>query len=88
MCYDNRRVTMKWWDQYSKKLRYFSSAKFDKHNNKFGKGWSSGSALINGKNISALTTLKDYLPDHLFIKYYIFEATLSFPPMGNPIGNV
>ena len=38
MGYTNSRATMKWWDPRTKKIKHFSSAKFDEHNNKFGKG--------------------------------------------------
>ena len=37
MGYTNRRATMKLWDPHTKKLKYYSHAKFDEHNNKFGK---------------------------------------------------
>ena len=43
MGYTNRRAMLKWWDPHTKKFRYFSSAKFDEHNNKFVKVWSPGS---------------------------------------------
>ena len=49
---------MKWWDPHTKNLKYFSSAKSDEHNNKFGKGWSPGSELIIGANNSTLPILK------------------------------
>ena len=58
MGYTNSRAKMKWWDPHIKKLKYFLSAKFDEHNNKFGKLWSPGSTLTTGTNISALTMLK------------------------------
>ena len=61
---------------------------FNEHNNKFGKGWSSGSELVLGTNTFALPTLKFDLPDHPFIKYDIFEVRVNFPPKGNPIGIV
>ena len=41
-----------------------------------------------GKNISTLPTLKTELLDHPFIKYYIFEVNVNFPPKGTPIGIV
>ena len=49
---------MKWCDPHTKKLKYCSSVKFYEHNNKFGKGWSPGSELMIGKNISNVPTLK------------------------------
>ena len=57
MDYINRTATMKWWDPHIKKLKYCSSAKFDKHNNKFCKGLLSGSTLMNVTNIHTLLTL-------------------------------
>ena len=61
MGYTNSIFTMKWWDPHTKRLKYCSSAKFDEHNNKFGRGWSPGSELMLGTNISILPTLKNYL---------------------------
>ena len=58
MGYTDITDTTKWWDPHTKKLKYFSSAKFDEYNNKFGKGWSRGSELMTGTNISSLKTLK------------------------------
>ena len=49
---------MKQWYQRNNKLKYWSYDKFDEHNNKFGKGWSPGSALITGTNISAFPMIK------------------------------
>ena len=49
---------MKWWDPHTKKLKYCSSTKVYEHNNKFCKGWSTGSKLMLGKNTSNLPTLK------------------------------
>ena len=37
MVYTNRRATMNWWDQHTKKLKYFSSAKFMKITINLGK---------------------------------------------------
>ena len=85
MGYTNSRAKMKWWDPHIKKLKYFLSAKFDEHNNKFGKLWSPGSTLTTGTNISALTMLKNDLLYHSFIKYDIFEETVNFPPRDTPI---
>ena len=58
MGYTNSRETMKWWDPHTKKLKYFSYAKFDEHNNRFRKGWYPSSALMTSTNVSALQTLK------------------------------
>ena len=48
------------------------SAKFDGHNNKFGKGWSPGSELMTGTNVFALPTLKVDLSYQPFTKDDIF----------------
>ena len=77
---------MKCWDPNTKKLKYFSSTKFDEHNNKFGKVWSPGSELMTGTNIYTLPTLKVDLSDNPFVKYDIFEAIVNFLPRGTPIG--
>ena len=58
MGYTKITDTIKWWDPHTKKLKYFLSAEFDEHNNKFGKGWSPGSELMTGTNISSLKKLK------------------------------
>ena len=58
MSYTNRTATMKWWDTKTKKLKYCSYAKSDEYYNKFDKGLSLGSELMNSKNVSLLTTLK------------------------------
>ena len=42
---------------HTKKPKYFSSSRFDDHNNKFGKQWSPVSELITGKNVSTLSIL-------------------------------
>ena len=49
MGYTNSRSAMKWWELHTEKLKYSSSAKFDEHNNKFGKGWSPGYEIMLGK---------------------------------------
>ena len=85
MGYDRTRETIKWWDLHTNKLKYCSSETFDEHHNKCGKGWSPGYEFLNGKNISALKTLKLYLSDHPFTKYDIFEAAVSFPSRVSPI---
>ena len=53
MDYTTSISTMELWDPQSNKLKYFLSSKFDEHNNKFGKGWSPVSTLMNGTNIYA-----------------------------------
>ena len=58
MVYTIITETIKLWDKHTNNLKYCSSVKFDEHNNKFGKVWSPGSALMNGKDISSLPTLK------------------------------
>ena len=58
MGYTNIRYKMEWWNPQTKRLKYCSSAKFDEHKNKFGKGWSPGSELMLGADISTLTKLK------------------------------
>ena len=88
MGYTNSRPTMKRWDLHNKKLEYCSSGIFDKHNNKFGKGWSPGSELMIGTNIYYLTALKNDLSEHPFIKYDTFEVNVTFPLRGTPIGIV
>ena len=72
MVYKNSRAKMKWWDSHTKKLKYCSSAKFDQHNNKFGKGWSPCFELILVKNTSTLTKLKIGLLYNPFVKDDIF----------------
>ena len=49
MGYTNIIAIMKWWYPHTKRLEYCSSAEFDEHNNKFGKGWSPYSELMLGK---------------------------------------
>ena len=79
---------MKWWDPHTKNIKYFSSAKYDEHKNKFGKGWSTGSELMLGKNNYTLQTLKIDLSDNPFIKDDIFEFNINYPPIITPIGIV
>ena len=88
MGYTNIRSKMKWWDPHTKKLKYGSSENFDEHKNKFGKGWSPGSELMLGTNISTLPTLKSDLSYNPFIKDYIFEGNVNFTPMGTPIDTI
>ena len=86
MGYTSIRATKKWREPHTKILKYCSSAKFDEYNNKFGKGWSPGSELMLGKNISTPPTLKIELSYHTLIKYDIFEGNITFPPRGTTIG--
>ena len=79
---------MKCRDPHTKNLKYCSYKKCYEHKNKFGKGWSTGSELMIGKNNSTLTTLKINLSDHPFIKYDVFEVNVNFPPRDTPIGIV
>ena len=58
MGYTNSRATVKWLDPHTKKLKYYSSAKFDKHNNNFCKGWSLGSNFLNDADTLGLPTIK------------------------------
>ena len=88
MAYKSSGATIKCWEPHTKILKYCSSAKFGEHNNRFGKGWSPGSELMLGTNISTPPKLKFYLSYHPFIKYGIFEANVHFPPRGTPIGIV
>ena len=76
---------MKWWDPHTRKIKYFSYAKFDKNNNKFGKGWYPGSNMLKVTDISDLPTVKIDLYYHPLIKDDIFEATVAFPKRGTPI---
>ena len=68
MGYNNRKATVKWWDPHTKKLKNCSFAKFDEHNNKFGKVWSPGSKLMTGTNVYTLPTLNIDISDHPFTK--------------------
>ena len=70
---------------HTKRLKYCSYEKIDKHSNNFGKGWSPGSELMLCTNTSTLPTLKIDLSDHPFIKYYIFEGNVNFPPESPPL---
>ena len=88
MGYIKSRDTMKWWDPYTNKIKYYSYIFFDEHSNKFGKGWSPGSKLLLGTNISTLPTLKIDLSDHPFTKNDIFEGNVNFTPMGTPIDTI
>ena len=54
MRYTNSKETMEWWYPHTKKLKYCLSTKFNEHKNEFGKGWSSGSASMNGTTIYSL----------------------------------
>ena len=88
MGYTNSRATTKWWDPHTNKLKYCSSAKFDEHNNNFGKGWSLSSELMKRTNTLTPPKLKHYLSDHPFIKHYKFEVAVNFPPRGTTVGTV
>ena len=46
MGYTKIRAAIKWWEPHTKKIKYVSYAKSDKHNNKFVKGWSPSSELM------------------------------------------
>ena len=69
---------MKFCYPHTNKIKYCSSAKFDEHKNKFAKGWSPGSELMIGTNITTLPKLKIDLSDHFFIKDDIFEVKYQF----------
>ena len=86
MGYTNIIDTIKWCYPHTKIFKYCPYAKFYEHKNKFGKGWSPGSELILGTNISILTTLKIDLTYHPFIKNYIFEGSVNFSPRVTSIG--
>ena len=85
MVYTMSIDTMKCWDQHTKKIKYFLSAKFDGHKNKYGIGWSLGSELMFGTHTSTLLKLKIDLSYNPFIKYNIFEVNISLPSRGTPI---
>ena len=44
--------------------------------------------MINVANTSSLVTLKIDIYGHQFIKNDIFKATVTFPPIGTPVGIV
>ena len=79
---------MKWWGPHTKKIKYCSSAKFDEHNNKFGKRWSKYSELMLITNNFTPPILKTDLSYHPFVKGDIFEVNVNLPPRGTPIGVV
>ena len=85
MGFTNSRATFKWRDPHTKNLKYCSSAKFGEHNNKFDKWCPPTFSLMNVENIYSPPMIKIDIFDHPFIKYDIFEATLNFPPKGNPV---
>ena len=58
MGYTNRREKMKWRDKNTKKLKYYSSAKFDEHNNKFSTGWFPDSNFLNVTYTPDIQTIK------------------------------
>ena len=78
MGYTDIIAIIKWWYPHTKRLKYCSSNFFHEHNNKFGRGWSPGSELMLGTNISILPTLKNYLSDQPFIKDDIVEGNANF----------
>ena len=80
MGYTNSWASIIWWDKHTKKLKYCSSENVDEYNKWFDKGCSPGSNFINGIDKSDLPTIKIDLSDHLFIKDYISDATVTFPP--------
>ena len=84
MGYTNSIDVIKSWDPNTKRLEYCSCAEFDEHDNKSGKVWSPDSELI----LDTLPTLKTILSYHPFIKYYIYEGNVNFPPEGTPISIV
>ena len=51
MGYTNTRATMKWWDPQTKKLKYFSSVKFDEYSNKVSSHIISPSQMIYLKSM-------------------------------------
>ena len=79
---------MKSWYPHTKKIKYCSSAKFDEHNNKFGKGCSPGFELMLGKNILTFPKLQIDLSYSPFIKDDIFEVKVNFPTRETCIGIV
>ena len=50
-----------------------------------GKVWSPGSELMIDTNTSSPPTLKIDISDNTFVKYYIFEVGVNFPPRGTPV---
>ena len=86
MGYTNSRAAMKCWDPHTKKLKYCSYTKFDKHYNKFVKLWLHDSELMTGKNNSTPTTLKTDHTYRIFIKDDIYEVNVNSPPKVTRIG--
>ena len=87
MVYTNRRAAMKWCCPHTKRLKYFSSAKFDEHNNKFGKGWSPGSELMLGTNTSTLPILKLTSQIIPLSKMIYLKALLTFHQEALPLAS-
>ena len=73
MGYTNRREKMKWRDKNTKKLKYYSSVKFDEHNNKFSTGWFPDSNFFECHIYTRHTNNKIDPYYHPFIKYDILE---------------
>ena len=88
MGFTNSRATIKWWNPHTKKLKYFPSEKFDKNNNKFGKGWSPGYELMTGTPVSTFPTLKINISYHPIIKNDIFEVIVTLTPRGTTTGTL
>ena len=85
MGYTSSITTIKLWDPHTKRLKYFSYAKFDEHNNKFDKGWSPGSELTLDKNISTLPNLKLTSQIIPLLKMIYFKAMLIFHQEAIPL---
>ena len=85
MGYTISRNTMICWDPHTKILKHCSSEYIDEHNNKYSKGWSQGSKLMLGTNISTVPTLKVDFSDNPFIKYDIFESNVNFHQEALPL---
>ena len=85
MGYTNIISTIKLWYLHTKKLKYCSSEMFDEYKNKFCKGWSPGSELMLGTNISILPQLIIDLSYHPFFNDSIFEVNINFPPRGTTL---
>ena len=85
MGYTNIRAAIKQWYPHTKKLKYCLYAKFDEHSNKFGKGWSHDSNMLNVKDTYDLPTIKMDIYYHPLIKEDLFEATVTFSQRFTPI---
>ena len=85
MCYTSRRAILKWWDLQTKKLKYFSSAKFNEHK-KIQKIMVTWIWIDEQHKYFRPSKTKIDILDHPWIKYDIFEATVIFPPILTPVG--